>query len=368
MSEQGKATAMPKSGIDSGSGWVELLQGRNAIYSLALGGSVTLHALNIYIAITIMPSVVAEVGGLDYYAWSTTLFVVASILGSAISARLLQRVGARGAYAAAALVFGAGTVICALAPSMPLLLTGRFVQGFGGGLLYALAYGVIRLIFPEHLWARAIGLISAMWGIATLTGPAIGGVFAEIGAWRAAFWSLIPFITIFAIMAFATLPGKGDSDETPSRLPFPQLTLLTASVIMLSAGSLGDALFWNVIGIGGTVALAGLLVAVELRSETRLLPRGALKRDRAAGCSLRRHRAFGDRHAAGDFRALSASDSAWAIAIDRRLSGSPHGDRLDAGFAFQCQLERPQRAAGDHHQPGVWLARPHPAGGVHAGH
>lgn len=267
---------MPTSGFDSGSEWIELFRGRNAIYSLALGGSVALHALNIYIAITIMPSVVTEIGGLDYYAWSTTLFVVASILGSALSARLLQRVGARGAYAVAALVFGAGTVICALAPSMPLLLTGRFVQGFGGGFLYALAYGVIRLIFPERLWARAIGFISAMWGIATLTGPAIGGVFAEIGAWRAAFWSLIPIITLFAIMAFAALPGKGNDDETSSRLPLRQLMLLAASVIVLSASSVSNALVWNIVGIGSTLALIGLLVAVEIRSKTRLLPLGAL--------------------------------------------------------------------------------------------
>lgn len=196
MPEQGNSTLMSKPDTETVSGWSELFRGRNAIYALALGGSVALHALNIYIAITIMPSVVADIGGLDYYAWSTTVFVVASILGSALSSRLLQRAGARGAYAVAALVFGAGTIICALAPSMPLLLAGRFVQGFGGGFLYALAYGVIRLVFPEHLWARAIGLISAMWGIATLAGPAIGGVFAEIGAWRAAFWSLIPFITV----------------------------------------------------------------------------------------------------------------------------------------------------------------------------
>ena len=277
MPEQGISTDMPKSDAVAAPTWAELFRGRNAIFSLALGGSVALHALNIYIAITIMPSVVADIGGLDYYAWSTTVFVVASILGSALSARLLQRVGARGAYGVAALLFGAGTILCALAPNMPVLLAGRFVQGFGGGFLYALAYGVIRLVFPDHLWARAIGLISAMWGIATLTGPAIGGVFAELGAWRAAFWSLIPFILVFAILAYATLPGNADSDAVPSRLPLAQLVLLTATVIALSAGSLGDTLYWNLIGIGVTLVLAGLLTAVELRSGTRLLPRGALK-------------------------------------------------------------------------------------------
>jgi MFS family permease len=113
-------------------GWAQLLRGRNGVFSLALAGGVTLHAINIYTVTTVMPSVVAEIGGLDYYAWSTTLFVVASILGSALSVRLLRKTGARGAYAAAAIVFGIGTTVCSFAPSMPILLSGRVVQGLGG--------------------------------------------------------------------------------------------------------------------------------------------------------------------------------------------------------------------------------------------
>ena len=174
---------------DARSGWAALHSGRNAVYSIILAGGVTLHALNIYIVTTILPSVVGEIGGLEYYAWSTTLFVVASILGAALSSRLLDRLGPGHAYASATALFVTGALICAVAPAFPVLLAGRFVQGLGGGLLYALAYAVIRLVFPEALWSRAIGVISAMWGVSTLIGPAVGGVFAELSIWRAAFWS-----------------------------------------------------------------------------------------------------------------------------------------------------------------------------------
>jgi hypothetical protein len=145
-------------------GWGDLLSGKNAIYALALAGGVTLHAVNIYIATTILPSVVGDIGGLDYYAWSTTLFVAASILGSALSARLLRGAGPRGAYGIAALLFATGTLVCAVAPTMPVLLAGRFVQGFGGGFLYALAYSVIRIVLPGYLAA----LISMGWTIGSL--------------------------------------------------------------------------------------------------------------------------------------------------------------------------------------------------------
>jgi len=218
------------SSSDHSSSWYHLLSGRNGVYSLALAGGVALHAVNIYIVTTVMPSVVAEIGGLDYYAWSTTLFVVASILGSALSVQLLRRTGARGAYAAAVVLFAMGTAICSLAPSMPVLLIGRGVQGLGGGFLYALAYSVIREVYPQCLWPRAIGLISAMWGVSTLIGPAVGGAFAELGAWRAAFWALVPVIGMFGMIAWLVLPGrkagtKGDRSVLPGR----QLLLLTVA-------------------------------------------------------------------------------------------------------------------------------------------
>jgi MFS family permease len=256
--------------------WSALLSGKNAIYSLALCGGVGLDAVNILMATTILPSVVKDIGGLDYYAWSTTLFVLASILGAALSAKLLQSTGPRGAYGVAALVFAAGTVICALAPSMPVMLVGRFVQGFGGGFLYALAYAVIRLVFPEPLWARAIGLISAMWGVATLVGPAIGGVFAEVGAWRVAFWSLVPFVLLFALSAFVALPVRRADHLENSPVPLTQLVLLTACVLALSAGSVAPEPLWNAAGLAGALVLLALLVAAEARAEKRLLPKSAL--------------------------------------------------------------------------------------------
>ena len=260
--------------------WRDLFAGRNAVYSLALGGSVALHAVNIYVAVTIMPSAVRDIGGLPYYAWSTTLFVLASIIGAALSARLLNRAGARDAYAIAAGIFAAGTLVCALAPAMPVLLVGRFVQGFGGGFLYALAYGVMRLVFAPRLWSRVIGLISAMWGFATLVGPAVGGIFAQIGSWRAAFWSLIPVAALFGLMAFLVLPGRRRPEgESPAQRPLPlqQLLLLSAAVLLLSLGSIGHDLLWNLVSVVGTITALALLLAVEARSAARLLPIGALR-------------------------------------------------------------------------------------------
>ena len=145
-------------------GWRDLLTGANAARSLVLAGGVGLHAVNIFIVTTILPSVVADIGGLAYYAWNTTLFVVASIVGSAVSAHALGRLAPRGAYLLAVALFALGTLACAAAPTMPALLAGRSLQGLGGGMLVALSYALIRAPVPRapcgrgrSRWSRACG-------------------------------------------------------------------------------------------------------------------------------------------------------------------------------------------------------------------
>ncbi|MQW88239.1 MFS transporter [Sinorhizobium saheli] len=261
-------------------GWSDLLGGKNAAYTTILAGGVTLHAINIFIVTTILPSVVRSIGGLEYYAWATTLFVVASILGAALSPRLLDRVGAGRAYASATVLFVVGTLICATAPAFLLLLAGRFVQGLGGGFLLTLAYAVVRLVYPEVLWSRAIGLISAMWGVSTLIGPAVGGIFAELNIWRAAFWALVPVSVVFGTLAIAVLPKGSRNAVEPSPLPLPQLALLTASVVAVSAGSISVSPLWNGAGLLIAALMAALLVRVERAARARLLPKGALDTDR----------------------------------------------------------------------------------------
>ncbi len=78
--------------------WADLLSGTNALLTIALTGGVALHAINIYIVTTILPSVVNDIGGLEYYAWNTTLFVATSIVGSALSSKVLDSFGPKFSY------------------------------------------------------------------------------------------------------------------------------------------------------------------------------------------------------------------------------------------------------------------------------
>ncbi|WP_175856314.1 MFS transporter [Burkholderia anthina] len=255
--------------------WAELLHGRNGLRSIALAGGVALHAVNIYVVTTILPTVIREIGGLEYYAWNTTLFVVASIVGSALSAKLIDATGPRAAYLLALAVFSLGAAGCALAPSMPVLLVGRAVQGFGGGVLFALSYALIRVAFEARLWPRAMALVSGMWGIATLCGPAIGGVFAEYGQWRPAFWVLLPAALVLALIVAGQFRGPVGGGVRAGRLPVSAIALLVLSVLAISAGGLAHSVPINVLGIVVGLLLAVVIARIDRGADAKLLPSGA---------------------------------------------------------------------------------------------
>lgn len=258
-------------------GWGALLGGRNGVLALALAGGVALHAINVYITTTILPSVVADIGGIDYYSWNTSLFIIASILAAAVSPGLLERCGPRTAYLLSAVIFAAGSLACGFAPSMPAMLAGRIVQGIGGGFLLALSYAMVRIVYDPALWPRGIALISGMWGVATLVGPAVGGMFAEYGLWRASFWALAPAAIIFGALAAVVLPAR-DSISSPEKsggAPMLQLLLLTASVLAISAGSVMQSAWANAAGAVIAVALLVVIAIVEKPATRRLLPSGS---------------------------------------------------------------------------------------------
>lgn len=260
------------------SGWKALFAGKGWVVSLALGGGVGLHAINLYVSTTMLPSVVRDIGGFEYYAWNTTVFVMASILGATLSPRMLALAGPGRGYACGACLFAVGSTVCALAPTMVAMLAGRGVQGLGGGLLLALAYALVRRVYAEPLWPRALALLSGTWGAATFLGPAVGGVFAELGHWRAAFGSLALAALLLNAVSMRALPGRDADGPAGGRepLPWPQFVLLAGAIVAVSSGSLAGSAKW----IGGSLAIAFVLVQafvwIEVRSSGRLLPQGAL--------------------------------------------------------------------------------------------
>lgn len=258
--------------------WSELFSGPRLATVLILAGGVALYAMNLYFTAALMPSIVDDIGGDRYYAWVATGFLMAAVIASMLVSRILGSWGAATAYLTAFLVFAAGAAINALSPTMELLIAGRVIQGFGGGLLAGLGYAVIRTALPEHLWARAAGLVSAMWGVGTLIGPASGGVFAELGAWRWAYAVLLVVALVLAGLTRRALPRGGGS--TPDRTPLPvvPLVLLTLAATAFSLSStLSPGVPTAIALVVGVVLIVAFLVT-EAKGPVSVLPKLAYLR------------------------------------------------------------------------------------------
>jgi MFS family permease len=252
--------------------WAALFSHPTRAVAVIIAVGIALHSANIYVASAVMPSVAEDIGGLSLYAWATTVFVFAAVLGSTATATLLGRSGTRNAYRTAILIVGAGTLVCAVAPTMPVLLAGRALQGLGGGLLFALAYSLVRLVLAERLWPYAMGLISAMWGVGTFAGPALGGTGAELGEWRLGFWIIVPVTAFFAVWGGAHLPRDAGRQAERPPVPATSVGLLGATVLVLSAASISTRVVINVAGILAAGALFAGWIAHERRASQRLLP------------------------------------------------------------------------------------------------
>ncbi|MGQ3211501.1 MFS transporter [Shinella sp.] len=243
--------------------------------TLMLGGGIMLHAVETYITATLMPSIVRDIGGLSLFAWATTIYVAASVLGSTFVAVRPESVTLNRCYVFGAVLFGIGSLVCAIAPTMETVLIGRAIQGLGAGFLVALGYAFIRFVYPEPLWSTASTLYAAVWGIATFLGPTIGGIFAAGSAWREAFALLVPLSILMALSAPKLLPS-GEGERVTTKTPFLQIVLLVAAVVLLSFASSVTAPILR--GALAAAAVLGVITAItiERHTEARLLPAGTI--------------------------------------------------------------------------------------------
>ena len=252
--------------------WRDIFTGRLGLYNLLLNLGTALFAINQFVVSTIMPTVVADLGGVRYYAWTFALFAVGAIIGAASSGSARDAFGDRGTFVGASALITIGLAGAALANDMLVLVFWRLIQGLGGGAIASQAYGLIAAMFPENLRGRVLSLLSTVWGVATLLGPGFGGIFAEYGNWRGAFAWLVPLGLITIGLAWRYVPGS-DAHGKLSRLPYVRLALLASSVLLLSLTSQVDAIWVRAALIGGSLVFAVLAYRRDARAERAMFPR-----------------------------------------------------------------------------------------------
>lgn len=249
------------------------------------GGSV-LAATNSMISVTITPTTVLEIGGVGAISWTTTLYVVASIVAAAAGGLLRARLGLRGAAVLGPLAFVAGGLVCAAAPSMAVLLAGRLVQGLGAGLALALSYACIRILFPEPQWPRLFALISAVWAIAALGGPLLGAGLIALAGWRLAYLTMAALGLLLGLTALATLPAGASDDGPRDGFPLAWLSGIGLAILLIAAAGNIGTLASKLAMVAAGLALAVWLVRIDRRKAAGVLPSDAFAWSTPVGLGL----------------------------------------------------------------------------------
>jgi len=252
--------------------WASGDLGRFCFVSLGI----LLHATNETMVATIMPAMVGELSGVQLVGWSLAIYELGAIVAGAAAGRLVSYVPLRANMMLAALLYALGALICATAPSMPLFLAGRLIEGLGGGALVSLAFVSVERLFPRSIWPRLFGIMSAVWGVAAFGGPLLGTLMSEYLSWR---WAFGVFVAGGAVMALAsavvlnTPQARSAASRTAPPFPFAALACLAVGVVLVAAAGIDVAPLRSSALLAAGVAGLALFFRIDaMRPRSRLFP------------------------------------------------------------------------------------------------
>ena len=145
--------------------------------------SLFLSSMESTVVATAMPTIVGQLGGLQYYAWVFAAYMVASTTTVPLYGKLSDLYGRKRLYSVAMVLFLSGSVLCGMAGSMPQLILARAVQGSGAGGIMSLAFIMIGEMFSMQERARMQGFFSGVWGVSSIAGPLLGGFIVAQLSW-----------------------------------------------------------------------------------------------------------------------------------------------------------------------------------------
>lgn len=180
---------------------------RNLVFTAVVLGML-LAALDQTIVATALPTVVADLGGAGHQAWVVTSYLLASTIVTAVVGKLGDIFGRKKIFQVAVLLFLLGSVLCGLAQSMGMLVASRALQGMGGGAITVTAVAVIGEVIPLRERGRYQGALGAVFGVTTVIGPLLGGLFTDHLTWRWAFWINVPVAVVVLGIAAVALPNS----------------------------------------------------------------------------------------------------------------------------------------------------------------
>ena len=246
---------------------------------LVIGSVATLlllAALDQTIVSTALPTIVADLGGLEHLSWVVTAYILASTVAAPLYGKLGDLYGRRVMVFVSVALFLLGSLLCGLSGSMTFLILARAVQGLGGGGLFVLALSVVGDVLSAKERGKVQGMFAAVFSVSSMVGPLIGGYFVENLSWHWIFLINVP-LGILAVVGFAvSFPAHVATHK--HRIDWAgaaTLSITLASLTLVTA--LGGTTFaWLSVqsaALAAVVLIAGAsFIAIERRAPEPILP------------------------------------------------------------------------------------------------
>ena len=236
---------------------------------------VTLVAFESLAVTTILPDIEADLGGIAWYGWVTSAFFLGTMIGIVFAGDQADRHGAGRPYVIGLVLFAIGLMIGGFAPSMPVLVVGRFVQGFGAGVVPAIGYIAIGRAFSVQERPKMFAILSTAWVVPGLVGPVLAERIAQGVGWRWVFLGLIPLVVVAGAVVVPAMMRLGPiTDARPSAVPFMRRRLVEAVRVAIGTALLVAGLTFDRLLLLPAIVL-GLVIG--LGSLRRLTPPGTLR-------------------------------------------------------------------------------------------
>ncbi|MFF3482774.1 MFS transporter [Streptomyces sp. NPDC002701] len=235
-----------------------------------------LAALEQMIVATALPEIAGELHGLDRMSWTITAYLLASTVVLPVYGRFGDLHGRKGVFQFAVVVFVIGSALAGSARTMDQLIAFRALQGVGAGGLLIGVQAIVADIAPPRERARQLALAGAVFGLASVAGPLLGGYLTDQVSWRWCFYLNVPLGLVALAVVTAVL--KVPKSAAGARLDLLGAVLLAAAstCLVLLAGWGGTAYAWDsrvVLGLAaGTVAATALFLLAEHRAAEPLIP------------------------------------------------------------------------------------------------